>query len=287
MVEVKNVGQMSFSLGENARWNPFDRRFYFCDINSGRIYSSDTSGGKTVLELDTGYLLGAFLFTRSNDIILFTEKGLAKAKRLDSSYHFDGRILLEFDFEEGERFNDAIADPCGRIITGSKKTDNRDGRLYSISKDGSVRILLENLKISNGMGFSKDGTVFYHTDSGNRTIMRYRYDISSGLLSHPEVFFTDFPECGEPDGMSVDACGNVWTACWGAGCIIGISPEAKVIGHISVPAKNVSSVAFGGKNFESMFITSSTCFLEEIAEYDGRCYYMEKCPAIGKPEYLV
>lgn len=287
MVGVDNAGLMSFELGENARWNPFDSRFYFCDINSGKIYSCGSTGKNIALELDTGYLLGAFLFTKNGDIILLTEKGLALAKRIDGVYRFDGRILLEFDFEEGERFNDAIADPHGRIIAGSKKADNRDGRLYSISKDGKVSVLLENLKISNGMGFSEDGTVFYHTDSGNRTIMRYRYDVLSGLLSKPEVFFTDFPEGGEPDGMCVDAAGNVWTACWGAGCILEISPESKVAGCLAVPARNVSSVAFGGKGLQSMFITSSTCFLEEIAEHDGRCYYMEKCSVAGKPDYLV
>ena len=274
-------------LGENARWNPLDGRFYFTDILNGAIYSADSSCCSARLELETGYQTGAFLISRNGDIALLTEKGLIWARRQDGLFRMDETAAIPFAFEEGERFNDAVADPEGRIIAGIKKADNRDGRLIVIEKDGTWRTVLDHLRISNGMGFSRDGATFYHTDSGYKTIKAYSYDAQNGLIDDGRVFFADFPEAGEPDGMAVDSDGNVWTAVWGAGTVFKISPSGELLGRVDAPAANVSSVAFGGNGFHTLFATSATCGLDHIGDDDGKCYHLSDDSYKGDYGYLV
>ncbi len=286
MVEFSSLDFPCCELGENARWNPVDGRFYFTDILHGTIYSADSSFRDVRTELETEYQTGAFLITKSGDILLLTEKGLVMAERSGRGFSL-GSNLLSFEFEDGERFNDATADPEGRILAGIKKADNVDGRLVSIERDGSWRVLLDNLKISNGLGFSPDGSVFYHTDSGYKTIRAYRYDHATGSLYDGRIFFSAFPDDGEPDGLAIDRNGNVWTALWGAGMIYAISPDGTKIAEYKVNAGNVSSVAFGGVDMHTLIATSACCGLEVVGEGDGKCYYAQDNIFEGSFGYLV
>jgi sugar lactone lactonase YvrE len=58
-----------------------------------------------------------------------------------------------------------------------------------IDVDGSVKKLLDGILLSNGMGFSLDHKVFYHTDSPARTITQYDYDIESGDIKDPRFAY--------------------------------------------------------------------------------------------------
>ena len=287
MVRFSTLNAPRCELGENARWNPIDERFYFTDILHGTIYSADPSFTAVATELETPYQTGAFLITKSGNLILLTEKGLIKATRHGNGFSLSDEMLLTFAFEEGERFNDATVDSKGRILAGIKKADNRDGRLISIAKDGSWKVLLDGLRISNGLGFSPDGRVFYHTDSGYKTIKAYCYDNETGSLYDEKVFFSAFPENGEPDGMAIDKNGNVWTALWGAGMIYVISPNGVKIGEYRINARNASSVAFGGNDMHTLLVTSASCGLESIGEDDGKCYYAQDDTFEGSYGFLI
>ena len=51
---------------------------------------------------------------------------------------------------------------------------------------------------------------FYHTDSAENSIYRYKIDPVNNL-SDKEVFQTSI---GSPDGLTLDTEGNIWTAIW-------------------------------------------------------------------------
>ena len=66
-------------------------------------------------------------------------------------------------------------------------TEAKFGKLYRLDLDGSYRVVVEDLLLPNGMGFSTDFQYFYLTDSDRRTIYRFNYDRATGNLSNQEV----------------------------------------------------------------------------------------------------
>jgi sugar lactone lactonase YvrE len=65
-------------------------------------------------------------------------------------------------------------------------------------------------------------------------------------------------EMGYPDGMTIDAEGNVWIALWNGSAVGCWNPETgELIRTIDVPAKNVTSCAFGDKDLGTLYITTA------------------------------
>src|SRR4029078_629731 len=80
-----------------------------------------------------------------------------------------------------------------------------------------------------------------------------------GSISNGRMFFEGIGsgviEEGIPDGMKCDERGNIWVT--GAGGIWIISPEGEHLGVLSVP-ENTGNLAWGGPDWKSLFIPSST-----------------------------
>jgi D-xylonolactonase len=64
-------------------------------------------------------------------------------------------------------------------------------------------------------------------------------------------------EEGLPDGLAVDRDGFVWSAQWYGSCIVRYDPEGKVERRVPIPAKQVSSLTFGGPELTDIFVTSA------------------------------
>ena len=202
------------------------------------------------------YLTGAFLFDEAGELLVLTEKGVFRCPYGGSEADFEP--VCRLPMAEDERFNDAICDPRGRILAGTKTDRNVDGKLWVLETGKQPRVLLDHLQITNGMGFADGGRTFYHTDSGKRTIFRYSYDVETGSISDQLVFVTLTDDKGAvPDGMTVDARGNVWTALWGGNCVRQYSPAGKLLKEVTLPANQTSSIIFGGEDLSGALVTSA------------------------------
>lgn len=276
------------SLGEGPLWHRETNEFVFTDITAGILYAwnPETEICRTLLSCN--YQIGAFLFDKSGDLILFTDNGVFSCSYNTPSE--DWRLLFKVPMISGERFNDAICDPKGRMIAGTKTDTNTDGNLYLFEAGKEPRLLISNLMISNGMGFSSDGTTFFHIDSGRRSIYQYHYNLEKGIITHPEdkaAFFNPvhgpFGKCiwlethedqAVPDGMTVDAEGKLWVAFWGRGCIGRIDPvQKKLLEVIKFPASQISSLTFGGRDLNQLLITSASTGTTGI--FDGQIYSIQ------------
>ncbi len=77
-------------------------------------------------------------------------------------------------------------------------------------------------------------------------------------------FFTLADElAGMPDGMCVDAEGGLWVALWGGSCVLGLTPDGELHTQIELPTNQVTSVAFGGDDLRTLYITSAAFDLDE------------------------
>ena len=57
--------------------------------------------------------------------------------------------------------------------------------------------------------------------------------------------------------MTVDSEGFIWSAQWYGSCVVRYDPDGKVERRITTPAKQTSSITFGGKDLTDIFITSA------------------------------
>ena len=270
-------------LGENPVWIESTGEFFWTDILRGIIYafSPETDGVRTVLE--TPHQIGAFLAAENGDLVVFTERGVFSAVLSGGVFHLQQEPLWTIPFAEGERFNDAIADSTGQMLSGSKRADNTQGRLYRFSAGKRPEVLLENLAISNGMGFSPDGRTFYHTDSVPSTITAYDY-APDRPLKNPSVVVR-LETSVDPDGLTVDAKGNLWFACWGAGRIECVTPQGNRLVTLRLDAPQCSSLCFGGIGLNDLFVTSASVGSETSKPSLGGCCFLQKNAGIGKQEY--
>jgi len=246
------VVDCALKIGENPLWDSRERRVYWEDIHTGRIFRFDPVSGiyETVYE---GDVVGGFTIEEDGALLLFMENGGIKVFR-DGSLT---TVIEEIPEERGTRFNDVIADPEGRVFCGTMPGEDHPASVYMLDKDGSITKVIEGVGLSNGMGFTHDLKKLYHTDSPNRTISLYEYDRKSGALGGSSVFVRTPEGEGDPDGMTVDDEGCVWSARWDGGCIVRYSEGGQEVLRIQLPVKKVSSLTFGGRDVTDLYITTA------------------------------
>ena len=145
----------------------------------------------------------------------------------------DARVLIDLAGEGGDpdhggtRMNDGGCDRAGRFFAGTMAFDKRAGAgaLYRLDLDGTVTTVLDDLTISNGMGWAPDDRTVYLADSGPGLVWAFDYDLGSGTFSRQRVLLDFSRQDGVADGLTVDDEGCLWTALWGGGQVRRWSPE--------------------------------------------------------------
>lgn len=251
-VEPELVADYACVTGEGPLWHPLERLVYWTDIPAGRMFRYNPATGWHE-QFYEGEVVGGFTIQADGALLLFGARGSVRVWR-------DGQLttlLDEIPAERDSRFNDVIADPVGRVFCGTMPTRDRLGRLYRLDLDGSVTSVLEGVDISNGLGFTPDRRGLYHTDSNARTITLFDYDQESGAIGNPRVFARHAGSAWVPDGMTVDADGNVWSARWDGGCLVRYAPDGTEDLRIDFPARKVSSAVFGGDDYRDLYVTTA------------------------------
>lgn len=136
-------------------------------------------------------------------------------------------------------------------------TPEDKGRLYRINIDGSIHVILENLLVPNGMGFSPDLKYFYFTDSDTRTIYRFNYDRETGDITNQENHIVIPEGEGVPDGMTVDAQGYIWSARWDGSHLYRYAPNGTEVLRIKFPALKITCMTFGGSDYNEMYVSTA------------------------------
>ncbi len=265
--------------GEGPLWHPLEKRLYWVDIPQGRLFRYDPATGEHEQCLQTDPI-GGFTIQEDGALLLFMVRG---AIRL---WHdgFGETIMESIETELDSRFNDVIADPEGRVFCGTMASADHQGRLYRLDRDRTLTVVLEDLGCPNGMGFTPDLGQTYFTDSGPGRIYRFDYDCASGELSNQHVF-VQVPEGeGKPDGLTVDAAGNVWSARWDGGCLVQYSPQGQELQRIVLPARKVSSVVFGGDDYADLYITTAGGGRKTEEGAGAGCLFRLRGAGQGRPE---
>jgi sugar lactone lactonase YvrE len=143
-------------------------------------------------------------------------------------------------------------------------TKKNAAKLYRIDHDRSIHEMLENVTISNGIVWTADKKTMYYNDTPNGTVDAFDYNDKTGEISNRRVAIRIPRGGGGPDGMTIDADGNLWVALWGSGTVGKFDPRTgEQLQKVIVPAQNVSSCAFGGKDLDILYITTARAWVSD------------------------
>ena len=238
-------------VGEGPLWHVTDRRLYWVDIPQGRIFWFDPETGEHA-QFFQERVIGGFTIQQDGSLLLFMDRGsIAILRDGELSYVVD-EILEERD----TRFNDVIADPRGSVFCGTMPTETQPAKLYRLDPEGSLTVVLDDIGLSNGLGFTLDRKQMYYTDSFARKIYIFDYDERTSEISNQRVFVETPDGQGIPDGMTVDAEGYVWSARADGSALFRYTPNGEQERAIPFPAKKVSSVTFGGAEMDEIYVTT-------------------------------
>jgi sugar lactone lactonase YvrE len=255
-MRIEIVVDVKTTLGEGPVWDVEQQRLYWIDSFDGRILRC-TEDGRELRAWDVGQKIGSMALRKNGDAAIVALQ--------DGLYSLDmgsGDLQLIVDPEPGRpnnRLNDGKVDRQGRFIVGSMDTqeDEASAKLYRLDPDMSLHTLDEGIICSNGPCWSPDGETFYFVDTWSGDIWAYDYDNATGAVSNRRTFAkVDTSTGGAADGCTVDAEGCLWQALVYAGKLVRYTPDGRVDRVIDMPVKKVTSLAFGGPNLDTLFVTS-------------------------------
>lgn len=163
------------------------------------------------------------------------------------------------------RMNDGKCDPGGRFWAGTMTIDRTPGasHLYRLDPDGTVHVALAGVTLSNGLGWSPDGSTMYYIDTGERTVDALSFDAATGETRHRRTLVAVEEGAGNPDGMTVDAEGCLWVVLARGAAVRRYTPEGRLDRVIPLPVHKGTSCTFGGPGLRTLFVTTACVGLSE------------------------
>lgn len=255
------VWRVGATLGEGAVWHAASRCVVFVDIKSRRLYRYDHETGVRRSWVAPGQI-GFALPSVDGSWICGVQGGLYRFSFETGTF---SRVLPVETDRPGNRLNDGYVDRTGALWFGSMDDAEREasGQLYRVGRDGRLSVRDSGYVITNGPTASPDGRTLYHTDTLQRVV--YAFDIGDdGSLERKRVF-ANIDGSGYPDGMAVDDEGCVWVALFGGGRIERFSPDGRCVGRVDFPCSNITKLAFGGADLQTVYATTARKGLTEEA----------------------
>ncbi|WP_223942404.1 SMP-30/gluconolactonase/LRE family protein [Arthrobacter sp. StoSoilB22] len=268
-------------LGEGILWDDRTQEIVWVDILKGAINRGmlldDEVTVKSTVTLD-GYV-GAVALSEDGGMIAAGTRSLI-------SISAEGAVSTGPDLlgdRTDVRWNDGAVDPHGRFVVGSLslKDPDRQEILLRIAPDGRREVLRSGISLSNGVAFSPDDQTIYHVDSLTGTVSSHSY--GPGDFDQHEAWTTviaDFE--GIPDGLTVDANGNLWIAEWGVGAVRQFTPDGTVLKEVNVNAAQTTCPGFVGVNLDVLAITSATTGLAHPERDESGFLHLANPGATGR-----
>ncbi len=281
-MDIKLIANYDCICGEGPLWHPLEHKLYWADINTARIFRYDPATDRHE-QVSQGEPLGGFTIQADGKLLLFGRNGAVR------TWH-DGiveTVVEGIEAEQGCSFNDVIADPKGRVFCGTMPGKGHLGSLYRLDLDGSITHLFGGIGCSNGMGFTADLKQMYYTDSTPGKIYVFDYDVVTGSITNRrDLVSVDTSKDGLPDGMTVDADDNLWSARWDGSSVYQFAPDGTQLDRIILPALKVSSVTFGGDDLMDMYVTSAIGAEGKAGQGEGAGGLFRLRPGVkGVPEF--
>lgn len=243
-----------YGLIEAPRVDEQDR-LHFSDVPNGGVYRRHPDGRlETVLAKRRG--VGGMMFNEAGGIVM-TGRGLILFDEITGQSR---NLFIEWEGRPLMGLNDLTTNDAGAVYTGSLSfnplSDAKPlpGSLFRIDPPGRATKLWDGILVTNGLGLSPDRKLLYHCDSPTSAV--WAYDVTADGGVKDRRIFAKMPE-GHPDGMAVDVEGGIWVAAVRAGEVVHFGNDGGVRKRIKVPATMVTSLTFGGRDMQDLYVVTA------------------------------
>lgn len=280
---MKIISNHRCIIGESPVWNAKENMLYFTNGMGNEICMLNIYTGEIIIRpVKVG--VAALAFTKDNQLVVSRSDGVFVLNDDDATEE-----LYDSSKVEIRNANDMKVGPDGRIYVGTQSdkragvSDEINGKLYSIDKSGNVRVLLNNLILSNGLEWSINEEKFYHTDSDTQIIKEYDFDKASG-----EIMFTGRKiKVPGVDGFTIDQNGFLHVACWGYRNIAVVDTlSMSVVEYIPVPAMIPASCCFAGTDMKMLMVVTASFNVNLNEDENAGFVFIKKINIGGRKPYL-
>jgi sugar lactone lactonase YvrE len=177
--------------------------------------------------------------------------------------------------------NAAIADGKGGVYFSSSGQFGprapAAGAVLYLDERGGLRRLAEGIHYANGVALTADGGTLYVSEHLSRRVLAFDVD-ADGALSGRRVYaaLDDLVGPDEargwevgPDGLAVDGAGNLYVAEYGAGRLLIVGPDRRLLATVAVPEPYVTAPALSADD-SRLFVTAPVSL--HAPEAPGKVY---------------
>jgi sugar lactone lactonase YvrE len=262
--EVEVAVRAEAELGEGPTWDAAAGRLLWLDILRSRVHTYDPLSGRRTVRT-TEQHVGAVKPRAGGGLVLNLRDGVGLVDD-DGGFRW-----LRHEPVPGRRGNDAAVAPDGSLWAGTMRYDEATGggTLSRITGDGAAEVVLDDVTVSNGTGWSPDGRLMYYIDTPTRRIDVFDHDVTTGRVSGRRPLATVEEGAGYPDGLTVDADGCVWVALWDGAAVRRYTPSGALDRVVPLPVPRVTACAFGGAGLTDLYITTARVGLSPAPSLAG------------------
>lgn len=259
-----------FEHSEGPHWDHRTQKLYFVDIEAQKICRfSPVTKMLACIYVEKGPIGVAIPVQGENDKLI---AGVATDFVL---INWDGQTnftksppetLTTVDTDRnGTRWNDGKVDSSGRFWGGTIGPEVNDvvapnqASFYQIDSNLKPKKEL-TVTNSNGLAWNLEDNTLYYIDTPTLQVAAFDFEPINGTISNKRIVF-DFQKnniSGLPDGMTIDTDGHLWVAAYNGGSVINVNPKTgEVLRTVNFPVKKVTSVTFGGRKGDTLYVTTS------------------------------
>jgi gluconolactonase len=221
----------------------------------GQIYRIDPDGRVDEVTRLGGFCLG-LTFSASRELWV-CNSGLHQLIRIDPN----GRVLGAIESVSGTHLstpNFSVFDHEGNLyFSDSGQWDQANGYVYRLRPNGEAECFAGPFAFPNGLALSADDRFLFIAESQRDSVRRIAI-LDDGSAGTPEIYASGLARI--PDGLALDARGNLYVTCYANDCIYRVTPEREV--HLlafdpeGTRISRPTNLAFGGPNFDDLYVAN-------------------------------
>ncbi|MDA0575768.1 SMP-30/gluconolactonase/LRE family protein [Burkholderia gladioli] len=243
------------SFLEGPVWDPAGHLFV-TDIPHGRIFRISANGEWELVVQYEGEPNGMKRYDDAHLLITDYRNGLML---LDIERGVVRPFLERRNSERFRGVNDLSFDSRGNLYftdQGQSGLHDPTGRVYRLSPDGKLDMLLGNCPSPNGLVLSPDEKVLFVGMTRGNSVWRVPLQ-ADGSVSKVGQFFTSYGPSG-PDGLTVDNDGRILVANPGLGYVWVLNHRGEPVEVLTNSAgTSLTNLCFGGEDMKTLYMTES------------------------------
>jgi sugar lactone lactonase YvrE len=258
------ISESAGVLPEGPIWNHRTDALLWVDIDAGTLVRWTAGLHIETVWTDPDCISGVWLACGSNLVVAAG----AGAKIFSNDGQLVAAVAGAPALDATLRFNDDAFEARGRLLVGTMARNaeyfsSTLGGPFRIDGGGDYKILVDGLTMSNGWGWSPDGNSMYLEDSMRHRILVISYESTDWPVRADACSAITIPEdLAVPDGLRVRSDGTLKVAAILGSKILEIDPQVEIDRSLALPLRCPTSCCLGGKEMDTLFITTSTRLLK-------------------------